>query len=253
MGGGFITHRMAFTGQESARLHVDGKLLSVASRWIDPYFSGGAEWDEEDAASGTGETKTVHTVLETGIKLRSTVMHTPLRVPVGADQLLGRALRREGRWLLRDRPTALRGTRSAPVHGERPRDRTGGPPSEREQDQSHHCQASRNYIASRANEEQRADCKALMSAAREDHRAQAEDVGPSIVGYGSYRYTYDSGRTGEMCLAGFAIRGRELVVYIFARRQAAEGAAVRLGKHRLGVSCLYFKRLGDLDPMYSSR
>lgn len=38
--------------------------------------------------------------------------------------------------------------------------------------------------------------------------------GPSIVGYGSYRYTYESGRTGEMCLAGSAIRGRQLVVYL---------------------------------------
>src|SRR4249920_3745934 len=67
------------------------------------------------------------------------------------------------------------------------------------------------YLASRANEEQRADCKALMSIFNRITKQQPKMWGPSIVGYGSYRYTYESGRTGEICLAGFAVRGRELV------------------------------------------
>jgi hypothetical protein len=71
--------------------------------------------------------------------------------------------------------------------------------------------------------------------------------GPSIVGYGSYRYTYASGRTGEAPLAGFAIRGRELVLYITAEGEAQSQLLSRLGKHRIGKSCLYFKRLADLD------
>src|SRR5215510_6234425 len=103
-----------------------------------------------------------------------------------------------------------------------------------------------DYIASRANDEQRADCKALMSMFRRITGQKPKMWGPSIVGYGSYRYTYDSGRTGEMCLGAFAIRGRELVVYLLPG--AKHDALLRkLGKHKRSKSCIYFKRLADLD------
>lgn len=104
-----------------------------------------------------------------------------------------------------------------------------------------------DYIASRANEEQRLDCKALMSIFKRVTKQPPKMWGPSIVGYGSCRYTYESGRTGEMCLAGFAIRGRELVVYLLAEREEQKALLSRLGKHKMGKSCLYFKRLADLD------
>jgi hypothetical protein len=71
--------------------------------------------------------------------------------------------------------------------------------------------------------------------------------GQSIVGYGSYRYTYASGRTGEAPLAGFAIRGRELVVYLVANGDRQKTLLAKLGKHKMGKSCLYFKQLADLD------
>jgi hypothetical protein len=71
--------------------------------------------------------------------------------------------------------------------------------------------------------------------------------GPSIVGYGSYRYTYESGRTGEAPLAGFAIRGRELVVYLLTEDREPRSLLSKLGKHRTGKVCVYFKRLADLD------
>jgi hypothetical protein len=104
-----------------------------------------------------------------------------------------------------------------------------------------------DYIASRANEEQRVDCKALMSMFKRVTRQPPKMWGPSIVGYGSYRYTYESGRTGEMCLAAFAIRGRELVVYLVPDGKEQQALLSRLGKHKMGKSCLYFKRLADLD------
>jgi len=78
-------------------------------------------------------------------------------------------------------------------------------------------------------------------------KQQPKMWGPSIVGYGSCRYTYDSGRTGEMCLTGFAIRGRELVVYLSAEGAAQQALLSRLGRHRMGKSCLYFRQLADLD------
>ena len=73
-----------------------------------------------------------------------------------------------------------------------------------------------DYIASRANAQQRTDCRELMALFKRVTRQAPRMWGPSIVGYGSYRYTYESGRTGEAPLTGFAIRGRELVVYLGA-------------------------------------
>ena len=104
-----------------------------------------------------------------------------------------------------------------------------------------------DYIASRANEQQRSDCLELMALFKKVTRHSPRMWGPSIVGYGSYRYTYESGRTGEAPLAGFAIRGRELVVYVVAEGDKQKSLLSKLGKHKMGKVCLYFKQLADLD------
>ena len=103
------------------------------------------------------------------------------------------------------------------------------------------------YIASRASEEQKADCKALMAILRRVTKEKPTMWGPSIVGYGTYKYTYDSGRTGEMCRTGFAIRGRDLVVYLLAEGKEQQALLAKIGKHKMGKSCLYFRRLADID------
>lgn len=102
------------------------------------------------------------------------------------------------------------------------------------------------YIASRATDRQLADCHVLMELFHKLTGEPARMWGPSIVGYGMYRYTYESGRTGEAPLLGFAIRGREVVVYLDCDDSARELLAA-LGKHRMGKSCLYFRQLADLD------
>ncbi len=104
-----------------------------------------------------------------------------------------------------------------------------------------------DYIDSRASEEQRADCKTLMAMLKKITKHDPKMWGPSIVGYGSYKYTYESGRQGESCLTGFAIRGKDLVIYLSAEGKEQDLLLSRLGKHRMGKSCLYFKRLRDLD------
>ena len=104
-----------------------------------------------------------------------------------------------------------------------------------------------DYIDSRASEQQRADCQKLMALLRKLTRQAPKMWGPSVVGYGRYRYTYESGRTGEAPIAGFAIRGRELVMYLMADDDQQKGLLPKLGKHRMGKSCLYFKSLADLD------
>ncbi len=103
------------------------------------------------------------------------------------------------------------------------------------------------YIAARANEQQRQDCQALMAMFEKITRQPPKMWGPSIVGHGSYRYTYESGRTGESPLAAFAIRGRELVVYLACEDEAQKSLLPKLGKHKMTKSCLYFKQLADLD------
>ena len=103
------------------------------------------------------------------------------------------------------------------------------------------------YLKSRASAEQQADCKAIMAMCKRVTGQRPKMWGPSIVGYGSYKYTYDSGHSGEACLTGFAIRGREIVVYLMADTPAQVELLAKLGKHKMGKSCLYFKRLADLD------
>jgi len=105
----------------------------------------------------------------------------------------------------------------------------------------------KDYLAARGSEQQRADCQELMALLEKVTQQSPKMWGPSIVGYGSYRYTYESGRTGEAPLAGFAIRGRELVVYLMAEGSQQKALLSKLGKHRVGKSCLYFTQLADLD------
>ena len=104
-----------------------------------------------------------------------------------------------------------------------------------------------DYLASRASEQQRADCNELMALFKKITRQRPKMWGPSMVGYGSYKYTYDSGHGGEMPLAAFAIRGRDLVIYIMGEEKKQRSLLSKVGKHKMGKSCLYFRRLADLD------
>jgi len=109
------------------------------------------------------------------------------------------------------------------------------------------------YLASRAREQQRADCRQLMALLRRVTKQRPKMWGPSIVGYGSCRYTYESGRTGEAPLASFAIRGRELVVDLWPGGAEQKSLLSQLGKHKMSKSCLYFKHLADLDTSVLAR
>jgi hypothetical protein len=103
------------------------------------------------------------------------------------------------------------------------------------------------YLASRASPEQLADCKVIMAMCKRVTKERPRMWGPSIVGYGSYSYTYESGHSGESAIAGFAIRGRDLVIYIIPDTPAQAKRLAKLGKHKIGKSCLYIRRLADVD------
>lgn len=107
--------------------------------------------------------------------------------------------------------------------------------------------ALEQYFTARATPSQRPDCLALVEILGRVTGHSPRMWGPSIVGFGSYSYRYESGHTGTSCLSGFAIRGKELVVYLAAGAPEIEHLLARLGPHRMGKGCLYVKRLADLD------
>ena len=104
-----------------------------------------------------------------------------------------------------------------------------------------------DYLDARGNEQQRLDCQELIILLARISGQPATMWGPSIVGFGSYRYTYESGRSGEAPLVGFAIRGRELVIYLTVDGDGQQALLTKLGPHKMSKACLYFKQLADLD------
>jgi hypothetical protein len=93
----------------------------------------------------------------------------------------------------------------------------------------------------------RADCRALVRIMREATGAKPTMWGTNIVGFGSYHYKYDSGRAGEWFITGFSPRKRDLTLYIMPGVGRYKPLLARLGPHKTGVSCLYLKRLADVD------
>jgi Domain of unknown function (DU1801) len=94
-------------------------------------------------------------------------------------------------------------------------------------------------------EQRRVDGHALSEMFERVTGAAATMWGPSIVGYGRYRYKYDSGREGESCRVGFSPRKASLVLYVDAGSH--DTLLARLGKHSTGKGCLYVKKLADVD------
>ena len=95
--------------------------------------------------------------------------------------------------------------------------------------------------------QRREDAKKLRSMMERISGYPAKMWGPTIVGFGRYRYTYASGHSGEMCRTGFSPRAKELVLYILDSFERHQALMDRLGKHRTGKCCLYIKRLSDVD------
>ena len=103
------------------------------------------------------------------------------------------------------------------------------------------------YIDAVADAQKRADCRAVAGMMAEVTGAPARMWGPSIVGFGSYHYRYASGREGDFMETGFAARKRAITLYIMAGFSEYGDLLAKLGKHDTGKSCLYVKRLADVD------
>ena len=103
------------------------------------------------------------------------------------------------------------------------------------------------YINAVEDAQKRADCRAVAAMMAEVTGAPAQMWGPSIVGFGSYHYRYASGREGDFMETGFAARKRAITLYIMAGFSEYGDLLAKLGKHDTGKSCLYVKRLADVD------
>lgn len=103
------------------------------------------------------------------------------------------------------------------------------------------------FLAGIEDPARRRECRTVLALMRGVTRAPPRMWGTSIVGFGTYRYAYDSGRQGEWFLTGFSPRKASLTLYVMPGVKRYPDLLARLGEYTTGVSCLYVKRLADID------
>jgi hypothetical protein len=91
------------------------------------------------------------------------------------------------------------------------------------------------------------DCRALVAMLKKATREDATMWGPSIVGFGSYHYKYESGREGDMCAIGISPRKAALSLYLLGGLEPLKELLAKLGKYKTGKGCLYINKLADVD------
>ena len=92
-----------------------------------------------------------------------------------------------------------------------------------------------------------ADCRIISKLMKKATGEEPKMWGASIVGYGRYAYEGASGRSGEWMITGFSPRKTNLTVYIMMGFEKEAALMKKLGKHTTGKSCLYIKKLSDVD------
>ena len=103
------------------------------------------------------------------------------------------------------------------------------------------------FLAAVKNAKRREDAQTLLKLMKSVTRKQPKMWGPSIVGFDSYHYVYDSGREGDMPMIGFSPRSASLVLYIMPGFKKYESLMKKLGTYKTGTSCLYINKLEDVD------
>lgn len=104
-----------------------------------------------------------------------------------------------------------------------------------------------DFIASVEHPGRRADAQVLLEMMTRITGEAPRMWGPAIIGFGEYHYRYDSGREGDFMRTGFSPRKANMVVYILPGYTDFSAILDRLGKHKLGKSCLYINKLSDVD------
>lgn len=103
------------------------------------------------------------------------------------------------------------------------------------------------FLESVEHDTRRADGFALLDLFNRITGLKPKMWGPSIIGYGRYHYKYESGREGDFLITGFSPRKSALSIYIMPGYRDMSDKLARLGKHKIGKSCLYINKLADID------
>lgn len=103
------------------------------------------------------------------------------------------------------------------------------------------------FIDKISDKTRREDCLAVIDIMKDVTKEEPEMWGPSIIGFGRYRYKYAGGREAEWMMTGFSPRKGDLTLYIMQGFESSPDLMKHLGKHKTGKSCLYVKKLADVD------
>ncbi len=104
-----------------------------------------------------------------------------------------------------------------------------------------------DFINAVENEVKRNDAFELLKIIQETTGFEPKMWGPSIIGFGSYHYKYESGHEGDAPLAGFSPRKTAMTVYFYLPEDEREELLTKLGKHTSSKACIYIKKLADID------
>ncbi len=104
-----------------------------------------------------------------------------------------------------------------------------------------------SFIETVEHDVRRADAKVLLDLFADVTQLVPRMWGPSIIGYGRYHYKYESGREGEFMMTGFSPRKANQVIYIMPGYTDHSAVLDRIGKYKIGKSCLYINKLADID------
>ena len=108
-------------------------------------------------------------------------------------------------------------------------------------------QSVSDFLNAIDNKKKRADCQFVAKMMREATAKRAKMWGTGIVGFGSYDYKYASGQSNTWPIVGFSPRSQNLTIYIMPGFSNFDKLMKRLGKYKTGKSCLYIKKLEDID------
>lgn len=103
------------------------------------------------------------------------------------------------------------------------------------------------FIESVENEQRRSDAKTLLATMKKITGKQPKMWGPTIIGFDTYHYRYESGREGDMLAVGFSPRKANMVLYVLGSLDVNDPLLAKLGKYKRGSSCLYVNKLADVD------
>ncbi|RDW19358.1 DUF1801 domain-containing protein [Oceanobacillus chungangensis] len=103
------------------------------------------------------------------------------------------------------------------------------------------------FIESVDNPKKREDAYKLLDIFTETTGFKAKMWGPSIIGFGSYHYKYDSGHEGDAALVGYSPRKAKISLYLMMDEQRREELLNQLGKHTVGKACVYINKVADID------